>query len=379
MSAKKLYARDVPYDYLHAALEVEVAAGNARKNDNGSGLVSYCYTEQCTFARAWNATTMAARGLVLDVVRKEVVATPFPKFFNHGEPNVTIPDLPFEVFDKLDGSLIICFSHQGEWKCATKGSFNSEQAKWSRDWLHQGVLDRLIPGHTYLFEAIYPENRIVVRYSEKETGLHLLAIYNKDGFECPYDYVDEISNTIPCHVVKRFHYTHISELLAEATTLHHNREGFVIRFEDGTRLKIKGDEYKRIHKLVSNVTPLAIWEMMLNKDDLERIKKDLPDEFVSDFDQIVYLLGSKLSEIDREVVLTCEKVKDLTDKQLGLILGTFHPNLRSYLFPYRRRKAGTMFNDKTRASIFRDIRPTRNVLEGYTPSSSMNRVQSEQA
>lgn len=373
-----LYAKSLPYDVIFDSLEREVVMGNVRKFYGDNGLVGYCYTEQCTFTRAWNATTMASRGLVLDVVRKEVVATPFPKFFNHGEPCVTIPDLPFEVYDKLDGSLIIAFHHAGEWRCATKGSFTSDQARWAKAWLDKANLYRLIPGHTYLFEAIYPENRIVVRYPEKDTGLHLLAVYTERGTECCYDYVDEISNTLPCHIVKRFHYNHISELLAEAPTLHHNREGFVVRFEDGTRLKIKGDEYKRIHKLVSNVTPLAIWEMMLNNDDMERIKKDLPDEFIHDFDQIVYLLGSRLTTIAREVVIASHKVKDLTDKQLGLILGTLSTHIRPYLFPYRRNK-GVLLEGKTRQSIFRDIRPTRNILEGYTPSSAMNRVQSEAA
>ena len=34
----------------------------------------------------------------------------------------------------------------------------------------------------------------------------------------------------------------------------------------GQAVKIKGEEYCRIHKLISKVTPLAIWDMLKNED-----------------------------------------------------------------------------------------------------------------
>jgi RNA ligase len=42
-----------------------------------------------------------------------------------------------------------------------------------------------------------------------------------------------------------------------------DREGFVVRFASGLRIKLKGEQYCRIHKLISRCTPLALWDAMM--------------------------------------------------------------------------------------------------------------------
>lgn len=112
-----------------ARLVSEAALGNLR---------IYCYSQSCVFDRQWNEITLLARGLILDVAERRVVATPFPKFFNLGERgDQSIPDLPFETFEKLDGSLIILFHHDGGWHTATKGSLASSQARWAGERLRR--------------------------------------------------------------------------------------------------------------------------------------------------------------------------------------------------------------------------------------------------
>ena len=86
------------------------------------------------------------------------------------------PDRPFETFEKVDGSLIILFWHAGEWRTATKGTFGSAQASWAAERLRGCDLSALSRGTTYLAEAVYAENRIVVRYDQDE--LVLLAAYD---------------------------------------------------------------------------------------------------------------------------------------------------------------------------------------------------------
>jgi RNA ligase len=58
-----------------------------------------------------------------------------------------------------------------------------------------------------------------------------------------------------------------------------NEEGFVIRFSNGDRMKIKGEEYLRLHKIMTNVSTTGIWEMLSNGDDVNELLKDVPDEF----------------------------------------------------------------------------------------------------
>jgi RNA ligase len=276
------------------------------------------------------------------------------------------------VFEKLDGSLIIVFYHNGRWKTATKGSFKSSQAVWAAERLPKP--DILIPGITYLFEAIYPENRIVVHYDYE--GLVLLGCYRKDGTEAPYDNVDLSAMFLGVGSARKHDYSSISDLIAVTGTLGPNEEGFVIRFQSGLRLKLKGEEYCRIHRLISRVTPLAMWDAMKNGDDLNEIRKQLPEEFWHDFDTIIGLLSGKIKWVVSRVMNYCYPIAGLSDKEVGLSLDKAPEEIRSFIFPYRRNN-GDLLSGRAREHIFRSIRPTGNFLEGYKPSSSMNKITEE--
>jgi len=52
------------------------------------------YTQRCQFERgAWNDTTRLCRGLIYRIDTEEVVARPFPKFFNYGQQEAPTLDL----------------------------------------------------------------------------------------------------------------------------------------------------------------------------------------------------------------------------------------------------------------------------------------------
>ena len=249
----------------------------------------------------------------------------------------------------------------------------SEQAKWATGWISRFDLSSLEPGTTYLAEAIYPENRIVVHYSQ--TGLFLLGAYREDGSELTHDDLQATASAVGWPMAKRHSFSAVSELLALAKELPPSEEGFVLRFADGLRLKVKGDEYCRIHRLVSRVTPLAMWEAMQAGDDLENLRRQLPEEFWADFDAITETLSRNLNGLLAEVESEAAKVADLSDKELGLKLDTIPERVRRFIFPFR--KHGNLLEGRTRETIFRAIRPTGNVLDGYVPSYAMNRVLTE--
>ena len=88
----------------------------------------YNYSRGVQYEKLWDPITLNCRGLVLDA-DGNIVAKAFPKFFNYEElTEASIPKQTFEVFEKMDGSLGICFHYNGEWHMATRGSFTSEQA-----------------------------------------------------------------------------------------------------------------------------------------------------------------------------------------------------------------------------------------------------------
>jgi RNA ligase len=160
-----------------------VERGLLEKNSHPSlPLYIYNYSRECQFSKLWDNITLNMRGTILDR-EGNVVARTFPKFFNLEEhDHDEIPNEPFDVYEKMDGSLGILFYYENQWHFATKGSFTSDQAIKGREMLEKSLYQRLSTECTYLFEIIYSENRIVVSYDYE--GLVLLAIIdNEDGYE----------------------------------------------------------------------------------------------------------------------------------------------------------------------------------------------------
>jgi RNA ligase len=366
----RLMEFDDLYDGIIAARE-----GGLINETSHDGLSLYCYSRSAVYDRIWTPITLMCRGLILDIPNKRVVATPFTKFFNCGEGDQTIPDLPFETFEKVDGSLIIIWWSGGQWRTATKGSLRSDQARWAAGVLARSDLSALTKGTTYLAEAVYGENRIVIHYDE--SGLVLLGAFDEGGAELTYDALQEIGAKLGWRTAKRYQYSAVSELLAKAETLPADEEGFVLRFSNGLRLKIKGEEYRRIHALISRCTPLAMWNAMLAGDDLDKVRRDLPEEFWTDFDGITSALQRQISGIIAETEKEAKAVAHLSDKEVGLSLDKFPPSVRGFIFPYRK-SGGDILSGRSRRAVFGAVRPTGNRLDGYIPSYAMNRVLDEE-
>ncbi len=364
-------ARLLSYREITDGLGAAKAAGLVNERQDGDYSL-FCYTQRATYERAWDEFTLMARGLILNRKRECVVATPFAKFFNFGERDQPLPEIGFEVLEKLDGSLAVIWHDGQEWRCCTKGSFDSEQAKAARAWIRD--TGELRPGTTYLAEWVAPENRIVIAYDKPE--LVLLAAFDEEGREQSYPLLGETADRLGWNLARRYDFASIADLVTHAGALPATEEGFVLRFWDGLRLKIKGAEYRRIHALISRCTPLAMWEAMQADDDLGAIRQQLPEEFWGDFDAITATLAHQTQAIIEAVAREARDVSDLSDKEVGLRLNRWPDLIRTFIFPYRKN-AGDLLSGKTRQTLFRAIRPTGNVLDGYTPSYAMNRVTEE--
>lgn len=365
-------ARLYSFDQLIDGLKEAHARKLVVESSNKDGLLLYVYSSKCVYDQLWNDFTLLARGLILDPHVRKVVATPFPKFFNLGEADRVWPTGAFDTFEKVDGSLIVIFYHNGRWQCATKGAFYSDQALWATARLNEVDQSLLLPGTTYLVEAVYPENRIVVQY--EQAAFVLLSAYDEAGGELNYDALQDLADRIGWQIARRYHYDSLHALADSARVLSRDQEGFVVRFLDGSRLKIKGDEYLRLHALLSKVTPLAIWEKLAAGDDLDAMRRDLPEEFWSDFDQIRSQLENNLAQLIDRVTIFARSVDGLSDKELGLRLGELESDIRPFIFSYR--KEGTQFpGARAKDSMFRLIRPAGNKLPGYTPCTALDLLQ----
>ncbi len=260
-------------------------------------LLIHNYAPKTQYERYWNEVTLRSRGLITDLEGR-ILARPFPKFFNLDEHISTIgplPAEPFEVFEKMDGSLGILYHFEGKPGIATRGSFHSEQSERAHFILqHKYPQVEFNPQITYLFEIIYPENRIVVQYGDMEDLVLLGMIETSTGRELPLQ-------NIGLPLVKQ--YERIKGLDQLRQLEEPNREGFVIRFSGGLRVKVKFEEYVRLHKILTGVTKRTIWEYMRDGHSMDDLLDKVPDEFY----QWVKEVKSEVNARFREIEEVCKR------------------------------------------------------------------------
>jgi RNA ligase len=255
-----------------------VEAGKVNKQTHPSLPLSiYKYSRETVYTHAWDEITLRCRGVVLDEVGN-VVINGFPKFFNHDESDGKVAygmhkDMPYTITEKLDGSLIQVARWNGHLVITSSGSFTSPQAQKAKLFLEK--YEHLIGEYnTYIFEIIYPENRIVLDYKDKQ-ALTLLAVRNTEtGLEFPLGHYEAQG----FDVVKTVDMTleHIEAELPRAEYI--NAEGYIAKFADGYRVKFKYSEYMRLHKIVSGVNEKFIWEALRDKVSFDDILSNIPDE-----------------------------------------------------------------------------------------------------
>ena len=270
----------------------------------------YTYTPLCQYKQAWDEVTLKCRGLILDK-EGNIISRPFKKFFNLGEhvnKGKEIPLEPFEVYKKEDGSLGISYFDKNTPKLATKGSFTSEQAIKGTEILHRDFKDYPFnKNYTYLFEIIYPENRIVVNYKDKEELILLAVIYTQTGKELPLNQFKK-----DFHIA--FRYEGIKDINELKDKQEDNAEGYVIKFKSGLRLKLKFEEYIRLHRLVTETNTKRVWEYLKDKHPIKELLDRVPDEFYKWVKDTIVKLELDYKELEEEAKREFNKIK-YTDRR----------------------------------------------------------------
>jgi RNA ligase len=274
-----------------SSLEELVKTGLVRMRPHESaGLFILDYSAQAQYARNWTPEISTSRGLIisgpLSDPKTYVVARPFAKFGNVGEhgPNQPFAELPlrlpFEATEKMDGSLAIAYFDGEKIALSTRGSFHSDQAKAASALWARRFGDVVVPENvTLLFEYIAPWNRVIVAY-EQEDLVFLAALDNRTGADVEF-------TQWPGKRVRVFSGTDDFTELVDIARSDPNPtdEGFVVRFvpEDVTqpsvRVKLKFSEYLRVHRLMSKISSVTIWEHLSEGKPLDEMLDGVPDEF----------------------------------------------------------------------------------------------------
>lgn len=330
-------------------IQEEIANGyiKAQKHPTAD-LYIYNYTKKAQYDRHWTPETMMCRGLILDG-EHNIVARPFEKFFNYGEiEGQVIPGEKPLFFEKYDGSLGVLYWVDGVPAIATRGSFTSEQAVWATSWFRAKYSENdwgFNEDWTYLFEILYKENRIVVDYEEEELVL-LGAIRKSDG---------EFDPGIFCikNVKTAKQYTKLSLNMAK-TMDNDNHEGFVVYYPKADlRMKIKFDEYVRLHRLVTGCTARSIWDIMRTGGSIDELVERVPEEFETWVNRTYYDLQVKYSEISYNAKLVYEVTKHWKRKKAANHIMNSHKKISKIIFHLLDGKP----EEKRKELIWRMIRP----------------------
>lgn len=245
------------------------------------------YTRKTQYDSFWCLETLLSRGLIVDEYNN-ITGYALPKFFSYDQllsfrshtwaSHILrkIGKEPFTVQDKVDGSMGIVTSYEGNLITATRGSFNSVQAIKLREIIQNKYSNfNISEDITLSGEVVFPENRIVCDYGDIEDFFLFAAIDNKTGQE-----LDIYTLDVPFPKVQKFEYSSFQELCDLQPA---DKEGFVVKFADNSRIKIKTEDYKLRHKIITNTNERTIWEYLSgNKplDELLAITDDIFDDFV---------------------------------------------------------------------------------------------------
>lgn len=267
----------------------------------------YNYTALTQFSGAWNDFLLASRGLILEDQTNKIIARPFKKFFNWGEKFAESIEFPVTVSEKLDGSLGILYSFKDKFSICTRGSFTSEQGIWATDFLYRNyedLLKTLNKDYTYLFEIIYPDNRIVVDYGKDFEGLFLIAVIDKNTGKEPI-FGKELKR-IGFPVINSFSDVVINDenelqsFVAEALsndTIGTKAEGVVLRSSSGGRIKIKYSSYVAIHRFKSKLSLLSILKAKIDGSFASEFLEVVPDEVYNEVKELELKIESARSKL----------------------------------------------------------------------------------
>lgn len=255
------------------------------------------YSEKTQYENCWNPVTLNCRGLIFDDQRN-LVARPYRKFFNYGDDANTGPlelDAPVHVSDKLDGSLGISYPTPEGVAVATRGSFTSDQALHAtellttryRDWLPED-------GFTYLWEIVYPANRIVLDYGELDDLILHGVVENATGRIIP-PYV--VPNW-PGPRAEQMPYATLAQAIAAEPRA--NAEGMVVRYTaSGQMVKIKQADYVALHRIITGLNAKTVWEWIGDGKTVGDLCATVPDDFHGWIESVAAELVESANEILR--------------------------------------------------------------------------------
>jgi RNA ligase len=235
-----------------------------------------------------NALRRECRGIIFDKEGK-VLRRPYHKFFNLNERDETqFADVdlshPHVILEKLDGSMIVPYRVNGRVIWGTKMG-DTEVASPVHDFVKknpQYVEFFEFCEHLHcspIFEWMSRKQRIVIDHPVDRLVLTAIRAIT-DGSYASHDAMQIYGSRYGIEVVQEFPVdgkTSIEEICEYVRTCQ-DTEGVVIRFDNGHMLKLKTDDYVRIHKAKDAILKERNVVDMIINEKLDDVMAMLPEE-----------------------------------------------------------------------------------------------------
>lgn len=215
------------------------------------------------------------RGIILDSSQNwQIISYPYDKFFNYGEIHATpINWNSAKVYEKLDGSLMVLYFYDREWRVQSSGTpdaagevngfgFSFADLFW-KVWQELGYQYPLEIDHCFIFELITPYNRIVVQPKENQLVLH--GVRNIQTLEESEPSL--WANQYGWQLVPSYPLTSWTEVIKAAEILDPlTSEGYIVCDAEFHRIKVKSPQYVAISHLREGFSSRRMIEIVLTNE-----------------------------------------------------------------------------------------------------------------
>ena len=374
-------ARTTDSILLYSSIMAAVAEGRVeRAVDADTGLEIFNHLPHC------GGTTTPVENMCRGLVWHEgkVVATPFVRFSNEllWPRDIETGRASF----KVDGALAIAFLWNGEIHVTTRRRMDSQQAIWARDWLRTHVgSDAFEPGWTYLLEAVFKDNAVVVQYAFDAAVL--LAAFAPDGTRLTHNGCTALARKMGVMLTPSIIMGELSELermLIPPPPRNDDApppsyEGWIVTLQmDGSNTKRVIPAYKEASMAKDKLHPLAVWDRVrtggMARDEMLRSSR-LPAHHVV---ELTHILDALQDAYDKTVEKVIAGVVELTDEEEGLaaaVVLVVHNEAAEKeegypLLPPSSMHYSHWIGNKLRVLVMDCIKPDiGGRLQGYAPST----------
>ena len=301
-----------------------------------------------------NEIVRECRGIIFkDGEWEHPVCHAFDKFFNYGQDECADIDwATVKVSEKIDGSIMKLWCHNGTWHVATNGNIDANDAPvpdirannfydlfWEGIAKHMkcyslgitGWLKDLNPSCTYIFEMVSPYTRVVIPYEQTDV-FFLGARHNESNIQygCDEDAAYAM-NTQMFPRPKIYSMSNLKDIIYAANNLPWDEEGYVCYDKDFNRCKIKSPKYVMAHFARNNniITRKHLIDIIL-KGEMEEFKIYASD-YADVIDYTKKLMDDFNSFLDACALLT-RNLRKLERAEAAEVIKKFHRLVQPIMF-----------------------------------------------